>query len=114
MNKAPEFARQLRKDQTEAERYLWQLLRGRRLSGYKFRRQHPVGRFVLDFYCAKKRLAIELDGGQHTEDGQARYDQERTTFLAKKGIKILRIWDNEMFLRPNEVLDKIIIELDDR
>ncbi|MGA8221784.1 MAG: DUF559 domain-containing protein, partial [Candidatus Acidiferrales bacterium] len=64
------FARNMRQTQTDAERKLWSILRDRRLGGFKFRRQHPVDRYILDFYCAERRLAVEADGGQH-RDSQA-------------------------------------------
>ena len=73
------YARQLRKNQTEAEKLLWNFLRGRKFHGYKFRRQHPVSKlFILDFYCFEKKLAIELDGIHHLEEGQKQLDEERT------------------------------------
>ena len=73
------YARQLRKNQTEAKKFLWNFLRGRKFQGYKFRRQHPVSKlFILDFYCFEKKLAIELDGIHHLEEGQKQLDEERT------------------------------------
>jgi very-short-patch-repair endonuclease len=109
-----ELAKTLRKNQTEAEGYLWQFLRDRRLAGYKFRRQYPIGNYILDFYCPQKKLAIELDGGQHGTDRGLAYDQQRATILEKYGIKVLRYWDNEVFQNTNDILDDIIQELDHR
>jgi very-short-patch-repair endonuclease len=109
-----ELARSLRKNQTEAEGYLWQYLRDRRLVGYKFRRQYPIGNYILDFYCPQKKLAIELDGGQHGTNHGLAYDQHRTAILEKHGIKVIRYWDNEVFQNTNNVLDDIIQELEKR
>lgn len=84
-------ARQLRRPLTPTERLLWQQLRDRHLDGLKFRRQHPVGPFVLDFYCEDLRLAIEVDGGVHSTEEQARRDAERQAVLEKMGIRFIRI-----------------------
>lgn len=86
-------ARSLRRNLTDAERRLWSALRGRRLQGYKFRRQHPEGPFVLDFACIEHRLAIEVDGGQHA-DSEA--DHRRTPWLESQGWRVLRFWNNEI------------------
>ena len=92
MRKNQDLAKTLRKDQTDVEGFLWQFLRAKRLQGYKFRRQHPIGGYILDFYCPEKKLAIEVDGGQHSEDNQMVYDQNRTAILEKDGIRVLRFW----------------------
>jgi len=102
------YARKLRRNQTDAEMFLWQLLRGRRLGGFKFRRQHPFGPYILDFFCMQRQLAIELDGGSHAQDAQASYDGERTAFLQKKGIQVLRFWDNQVFQETEAVLTVIL------
>jgi methionyl-tRNA synthetase len=107
-----EFARKLRAEQSETESLIWALLRDRRLGGAKFRRQHPVGPFVLDFYCHEANLAVELDGGQHTET--IAKDEARTAFLKEKGISVLRFWNNEVLAETEAVLEKIWSELDDR
>ena len=100
-------ARDLRKNLTDAEQALWQCLRGKQLAGYRFRKQHPLGRYVLDFYCPSAKVAIELDGGQHnTEAGKAR-DTERTAFLTQQGIKVLRFWNHEVFDNLEGVLGRI-------
>src|SRR3712207_2629870 len=74
-------SRELRHGQTDAEQLLWQMLRGRRLAGMKFRRQHALGPYILDFFCAERGLVVELDGDQHARPGSALYDAERTRFL---------------------------------
>ena len=100
------FARRLRQSQTEAEIRLWTFLRGSRLSGFKFRRQHPVPPYVLDFYCDDAKLAVELDGSQHTEVT----DLERTRALQSKGIRV-RFWDNDALSRTEAVLETILASL---
>lgn len=108
---AREFARQLRKGQTDAERRLWRALRNRSLCGYKFRRQHPVGPYTLDFYCFERGLAIEIDGGQHAR--QIGKDAGRTKFLFQKGIRVLRFWDNEVLQSLDCVLNAVLSALND-
>ena len=89
-------ARSLRKKSTWAERRPWQLLRSRRLAGYKFRRQRIEGRFHPDFYCSESKLAVELDGWGHGIPEQRRFDQERDGFLANRGIFVVRIWNHQL------------------
>lgn len=98
-------AKQLRRTLTQEERRLWYLLRSRRFSRYKFRRQHPVGHYILDFACCEARLAIELDGGQHEE--RYKYDVQRTVWLNQKGWKIIRFWNNALWQNEEAVLEKI-------
>lgn len=92
-----DFAKLLRKEQTEAEKKLWSKLRNRRLNGYKFKRQVPKGPYVVDFYCADARLIIELDGGQHADDAAVKHDAKRTRYLQESGFRVLRFWNNEIF-----------------
>ncbi len=87
-------ARELRKTPTEAERLLWKYLRRRQLNGHRFRRQHPIGPYVVDFYSFEQHVAVELDGGQHNQ--RTDYDAERTVFLESKGVRVLRFWNNEV------------------
>jgi very-short-patch-repair endonuclease len=87
-------ARQLRTAMTDAERRLWQSLRLRQFSGYKFRRQHPLGHYVVDFACLEVKLVIEVDGGQHGE--RQDYDASRTEWLRKKGFRVVRFWNHEV------------------
>ena len=88
-------ARQLRQRMTDTERFAWSRLRSRRFAGYKFRRQMPIGPYIVDFICLQRRLIIELDGGQHTE--RAQYDQQRTAWLEGQGFKVIRFWDHDVF-----------------
>jgi very-short-patch-repair endonuclease len=99
-------ARALRRDMTEVERRLWFLLRGRRLEGGKFRRQHLVGPFIADFACVRHRLIVELDGGQHAE-AQAAYDVRRTAWLEAHGWRVIRFWNDAVFATPDAVVDAI-------
>ena len=101
------FARQFRGRQTDAEGRLWYLLRDRRLDAFKFRRQHPVDRFILDFYCSECKLAIEVDGGGHNASRQSLDDKERDRLLAQHGIQVLRFWNNEVLSNTEGVLEAI-------
>jgi very-short-patch-repair endonuclease len=101
------FARKPRQQCSDAEQLVWRLLRGRRLSGMKFRRQHPLAPFVLDFYCDEAKLAIERDGGQHNTDKSRRYDLNRTAFINKQGISVLRFWNHEVLEDTETVLEAI-------
>jgi very-short-patch-repair endonuclease len=89
------IARQLRRDQTDEEKQLWRELRGRRFAGFKFRRQHTMGDYILDFYCADAKLAVELDGSQHGFPEGWQRDAAREKFLAGLGIETLRFWNRQ-------------------
>jgi very-short-patch-repair endonuclease len=101
-------ARDLRRDFTDAERLLWRHLRRSEIFGVRFRRQVPFGPYVLDFYCAKAKLAVELDGGQHFEDAGLRKDRQRDEFVASLGIKTLRYTDEEALRKIDDVLEDIL------
>jgi very-short-patch-repair endonuclease len=96
--------RTLRNNLTPEEAILWNLLKNNKLN-YKFRRQHSTGNFVIDFYCATKRLAIELDGSQHLDNIE--HDQERTNYLENLGIKVIRFWNGDIKNNLDGVLMKI-------
>jgi len=102
-------ARDLRRQLTPMEEKLWEALRERRVGGLKFRRQHPFGRYVLDFFCVERRLAIEVDGAVHAQPGQAEHDAERSAFLTEQGIRVLR-FRNEEIERDIEGVVKRILE----
>jgi very-short-patch-repair endonuclease len=107
------IARVLRKTMTDAERKLWSLLRNNQLH-YKFRRQIPIGKYILDFYCSPIKLNIELDGSQHyTEDGMNK-DKQRDEYLKKLGIEVLRFPDNEIFKNENGVIQTIYQVIENR
>ncbi|MDR3458215.1 MAG: endonuclease domain-containing protein [Verrucomicrobiae bacterium] len=93
---ARDFARQLRKESTDAERRMWRLLRDRRFVDFKFRRQYPCGVYFLDFHCVEAKLAVEMDGGGHGFPDQRARDEVRNKFLAAQGIKVLRFWNHLM------------------
>jgi very-short-patch-repair endonuclease len=101
-------ARNLRKNSTDAERHLWYYLRANRL-GYKFKRQVPIGRYIVDFVCLEKRVIIELDGGQHAENQM--YDMNRTAWLTQRGFKVLRFWNHDVFQQTTAVMEDIMSAL---
>ena len=100
-------ARRLRHETTDAEQFLWRVLRDRRMAEKKFRRQHPIGRYIVDFYCHEARLAIEVDGGQHDETEHRVRDEERDLWLAEQGIRVLRFWNTDVFLNTQGVLQTL-------
>ncbi|MGC4044955.1 MAG: endonuclease domain-containing protein [Armatimonas sp.] len=102
-----QWAQENRRNATEAEALLWAALRSRQVAGMKFRRQHPTGRFVFDFWCPEQRLAIELDGGYHEESEQAAKDTDCDQEIRKFGVQLLRFTNEEVLTNLNAVLDKI-------
>ena len=103
-----QYARENRQKPTDAEAFLWEKLRNRRLDGFKFRRQHPVKNFILDFYCHEGKLGIELDGSYHAELDQYEYDEGRTFELQELGITILRFSNDDVMYGMEETVDKIL------
>jgi very-short-patch-repair endonuclease len=103
-------ARQLRQPQTPAESRLWAHLRDRRLSGLKFRRQHPMGHYVVDFYCPDHRLVVEIDGDSHAN--QEEYDADRTAWLEEIGCRVIRFTNREVSSQLEAVLETIQRECD--
>ena len=101
-----EPARRLHRDQTDAERVLWFRLRDRRLAGWKFKRQVPIDRFVVDFCCADAKLIVELDGGQHDQDRER--DANRTNVLEAMGYLVLRFWNHDVIRNTEGVLEDIL------
>jgi very-short-patch-repair endonuclease len=98
-------AKILHSHQTEVEKRLWYHLRAHRFMGLKFKRQKPMGRYIVDFVCVERRLIIELDGGQHAE--RMAYDQQRDTWLRNQGYRVLRFWNNEVMQQLEGVLETI-------
>lgn len=96
---------ELRKDPTFAEIRLWNFLKLRQLDGVRFRRQHSIGRYIVDFCAIKEKLIIELDGSQHLNDEE--HDKERTEFLNSKGFRVIRFWNNEVMNNIQGVLQEI-------
>lgn len=103
--------KELRNAATPAEIKLWALLQRSALDGHKFRRQHSVGRYILDFYCPAERLAIELDGDTHFTDEAIQYDRERTDFLNTLNIRVLRFLNTDVFNNPDSVCERILEEI---
>lgn len=102
-----EFRQQLRREETPTERMLWKRLRSKQLDGFRFRQQHGFGPYVLDFYCPKLRLCIELDGSVHDSDEQQQRDAERTMFLNQNRIKVIRFKNEEVEEDIEKVLSTI-------
>jgi very-short-patch-repair endonuclease len=100
-------ARTLRVNSTEVEKRLWHHLRNRQMDGHKFRRQYPVLNYILDFACEAEKIAIELDGGQHTQEDYARQDAARTARLEQSGWRVLRFWNNDVMDNSEGVLETI-------
>jgi very-short-patch-repair endonuclease len=99
--------RELRCNQTDTEKILWERLRNKRFYGIKFYRQYSMGMYIIDFYCPTMKLAIELDGGQHADDENREYDEERSDYLRANGIEVIRFWNNEVLQNIDGVLIKI-------
>ena len=99
-------AKAMRQEMSKAEAKLWQHLRVGRLNGYKFRRQQPIGNYIVDFMCVTPKLIVEAYGGQHTE--QAAYDHARTAHLNSLGFTVLRFWNHEILQQTNDVLAEIL------
>jgi very-short-patch-repair endonuclease len=97
----------MRREPTDAEAALWRLLRARGLAGFKFRRQYPAGPFILDFFCPARRLAIELDGGQHYQARTQTYDDRRSRLLAAHRIRVLRFANDVVLREPDSVIAAI-------
>ena len=104
-----ERARKLRVEATDVERRLWQKLRGAQIDGASFRRQHPAGNYVLDFYCPALQLAIELDGGQHAENPGR--DRMRDEWLSQRGVAVLRFWNTDVTQNRSGVLELIALKI---
>lgn len=101
------IARILRKNSTPQEKILWQILRNHNFYGYEIRRQSPIGNYIVDFVCRKKKIIIEIDGGQHNEPENIEYDKKRTKYLEQKGYKIIRFWNNEITKNIDGVYKKL-------
>lgn len=100
-------ARSLRRNQTDAETAVWRLLRSKQLGDTKFRRQHPVGPYIVDFFCEERKLVVEIDGGQH----RPAVDRARTAYLDAQGFRVLRFWNNEVLCNPEGVAVNILEHL---
>ena len=105
MSDLSNIAKKLRKNSTDAENLLWYHLQRKNLEGLKFRRQEPIGRYIVDFVCFERKIMIEVDGGQHFDDKNK--DKERDAHLGIDGFKVLRFWNNEVLQNINGVLEVI-------
>ena len=105
MNKLTEYARELRKNQTPQEQKFWTHVRNHRFYGLEFKRQYPIGEYIVDFICRQKKVIVEIDGGQHAE--QEHYDSLRTTYLEGLGYVVLRFWNNDIDFNFQGVLEKL-------
>jgi very-short-patch-repair endonuclease len=108
-----ERGRRLRAQSTTAEQKLWRHLRAKRFAGFKFRRQHRIGRYFADFCCIQRRLIIELDGGQHAEQAQEEQDAARTAYLNEQGYRVMRFWNGQISADIDDVLEAIYAALAD-
>ena len=99
--------RKLRREQTDSESILWGRLRAKRLDGFKFRRQHRIGPFIVDFVCLRKRLVVEVEGGAHLGQEQREYDARRRNWLATAGFKVLRVWNGEVYNDVDAVVERV-------
>jgi very-short-patch-repair endonuclease len=102
-----ERRRELRRNQTDAETVFWARVRNKQFFGLKFFRQYSFGPYILDFYCPAKKIAIELDGGQHNLDENKGYDTERTAYLNAHGVEVVRFWNNDVLSALDEVLERL-------
>ncbi len=100
-----EYARRLRREQTDAEGRLWFRLRQRRLGGFRFRRQFPIGDFIVDFCCREQRLVVEIDGGHHID--QQTTDKTRSALIEARGYRVIRFWNSEVLSNTDEVAEQI-------
>ena len=96
---------------TKEEVKLWNIIRGKRFYGYKFKRQVPIGEYIVDFLCPEEKLIIEIDGGQHNENGNIIYDEIRSRYLTQNGYRVIRFWNNEIWENIEGVCEQIKKEL---
>jgi len=108
--KTTERAQKLRREATPAERKLWARLKAKQLNGLQFRRQHPIGPFIVDFYCAALKLAVEIDGDSHGSIEAQQFDEKRSPFIATKGVRLIRFWNSDIHERLDGVLADILEE----
>ena len=110
-NARTQFARTLRRNETDAEKVLWREIRNRNLNGFKFVRQYPIGPYIADFACREKALVVELDGAQHAESMR---DTERTRYISNAGFSVIRFWNDDVLRERDDVLETIVAILEGR
>ena len=111
-SKRTTLARNLRRKQTDAERKLWSILRSRQFENSKFRRQEPIGKYIVDFVSIERELIIELDGGQHNQQPEQEKDEARTKWLDSRGFRVIRFWNIEVLLNIDGVISSILETID--
>lgn len=109
-NRLLPLAKRMRTDATDAERKMWQMLRAGRLQAHKFRRQQPLGDYIVDFVCFERRLIVEIDGGQHLDNVES--DALRTTWLESQGYRVKRYWNHDVLKQPDAVTEDILRALE--
>jgi very-short-patch-repair endonuclease len=102
------LARKLRRESTDAERLIWKYLKSKKLSGFKFRRQEPIGKYIADFVCFENKIIIEIDGSQHNMPVNRMNDEERTRWLKGRGFRVLRFWNSEVLKNMDGVWETIL------
>jgi very-short-patch-repair endonuclease len=105
-------ARRLRREQVPAEARLWTYLRDRRLKGFKFVRQVPIGAYIVDFLCRETKLVVEVDGATHSDDREITYDRRREAYLREQGFALIRVHNADVYQNINDVLDGIVLKLE--
>ena len=108
------FARNLRRNESDAERKLWSKLRSRQFENLKFRRQHPIGKYIVDFVSIEKKIVIEVDGGHHNEQHNVENDKQRTDWLESEGFCVIRFWNSDVLLNIDGVIVKILEDINTR
>jgi len=103
--------RELRRNETDAEKVFWAQVRNRQFNGMRFLRQYSLGPYILDFYCPVLKLAVELDGGQHNQWNNKEYDAARSEYLKAQGIDLIRFWNHEVLLDMQGVLAKLALQV---
>ena len=106
-------ARNLRNNATLEERRIWNLIKNKQINGLKFRRQFPIGNYIVDFVCLKIKLIIEIDGGQHNETKQVEYDKNRTKFFESNGYKVIRFWNSDIYSNIEGVISELKRTIDE-
>jgi len=108
-----QLSRQLRENMTDAERHLWAKIRMKQLKGYQFYRQKPIGDYIVDFFCPRAKLVIEIDGSQHLSDEKAEYDRIRDEYMSSLGLRVLRFTNTDVLKRIEGVVESIIENMED-
>jgi very-short-patch-repair endonuclease len=103
-----ERARELRRDMNEAEKRIWYRVRANRLGGHRFRRQYPMGQYIVDFVCLRSRLVVEIDGETHGDDRAERNDARRAAWIEARGFRVMRLWNDYVLNHTDEAVESIL------